>query len=334
MAGGQRLPGIGKYRGQFIDLSSLRAAPERPPAGKTRLYVKSDKSLAVLKDDGTEQSLGGSVDETGLSFTDITTANSSTSKHGLLPKLDNNAAHYLDGTGAWSTPSGGGGGGTVHEDFWTAPDSAGTYDEEFASTADTLPTNWAWTTQPTGSNSWNLNSMWKRCLCITRAASDTTTFDLRRTSMTPGAIDISFAWYMDLGLGYWNNNSETIETIFFDSTLSEGFGIKMTKVSALTFVSRSYTGGAGSDVSAENASNNDTRGGLVCEVSRKTSDNTWRARVSADGRTWIHLNGPSTRSVTIDRMRIQFTSAGNNGVTRAIWGPFRSRASLLPWAPR
>lgn len=42
---------------------------------------------------------------------DNTDLNASTSAHGLLKKLDNNAAHFLDGTGAWSTPGGGGGGG-------------------------------------------------------------------------------------------------------------------------------------------------------------------------------------------------------------------------------
>ena len=36
--------------------------------------------------------------------TDVTTLNASASAHGLLPKLDNNAAHFLDGTGAWSAP--------------------------------------------------------------------------------------------------------------------------------------------------------------------------------------------------------------------------------------
>lgn len=44
-----------------------------------------------------------------ITTTDITTNNASTSKHGFLKKLDNNAAHYMDGTGAWSTPGGGGG---------------------------------------------------------------------------------------------------------------------------------------------------------------------------------------------------------------------------------
>lgn len=39
--------------------------------------------------------------ESGLT-TDVTTLNSSTSKHGFLPKLDNTTTHYMDGTGAWS----------------------------------------------------------------------------------------------------------------------------------------------------------------------------------------------------------------------------------------
>jgi microcystin-dependent protein len=45
-------------------------------------------------------SLGSPSDNTNL--------NASTTAHGLLRKLDGNAAHTLDGTGAWSTPAGGG----------------------------------------------------------------------------------------------------------------------------------------------------------------------------------------------------------------------------------
>jgi len=40
--------------------------------------------------------------------TDITTLNVSTSAHGLAPKLPNDATKYLDGTGAYSVPAGGG----------------------------------------------------------------------------------------------------------------------------------------------------------------------------------------------------------------------------------
>lgn len=45
------------------------------------------------------------VAEANLSFTDIPTANASTSMHGLLPKLSNVATQFLNGAGAWATPT-------------------------------------------------------------------------------------------------------------------------------------------------------------------------------------------------------------------------------------
>lgn len=59
---------------------------------------------------GTSPTITG-LTEAALTLADVTTLNATTSAHGLLKKLDNNAAHYMDGTGGWSTPSGGGGGG-------------------------------------------------------------------------------------------------------------------------------------------------------------------------------------------------------------------------------
>jgi len=49
------------------------------------------------------------VVEADLGLTDLTTANSSTSAHGFLKKLDNTATHFMDGTGNWSTPANSGG---------------------------------------------------------------------------------------------------------------------------------------------------------------------------------------------------------------------------------
>ena len=51
-----------------------------------------------------------SLTEAKLALSDVTTANASTTAHGLLRKLSGTATQYLDGTGAWSTPAGGGGG--------------------------------------------------------------------------------------------------------------------------------------------------------------------------------------------------------------------------------
>lgn len=45
------------------------------------------------------------VNEGMLGFTDIVTANVSTAKHGLCPKLPNSAAVFLDGTGNYSSPT-------------------------------------------------------------------------------------------------------------------------------------------------------------------------------------------------------------------------------------
>lgn len=42
--------------------------------------------------------------------TDVATLNASAGAHGLLRKLSGTATEYLDGSGAWSTPAGGGGG--------------------------------------------------------------------------------------------------------------------------------------------------------------------------------------------------------------------------------
>lgn len=52
-------------------------------------------------------SAGGGSDAT-LTFTDITTNNASTTKHGFAPKLSGNAAQYYSGTGVYSIPTVGG----------------------------------------------------------------------------------------------------------------------------------------------------------------------------------------------------------------------------------
>ena len=47
--------------------------------------------------------------EVDLVFSDLLTANSTTTQHGLLAKLSGVATQFLNGTGAFSTPAGGGG---------------------------------------------------------------------------------------------------------------------------------------------------------------------------------------------------------------------------------
>ncbi len=61
------------------------------------------------------------ISDATITTTDITTNNVSTSKHGFAPKGNGSATAYLNGTGAYSTPSGGGNvstsGTPVDDDF-------------------------------------------------------------------------------------------------------------------------------------------------------------------------------------------------------------------------
>jgi len=80
----------------------------------TGLFVQTTRNLTV---NGTTQDLSAdrtfTVTDANLSTSDITTNDVSTTKHGFAPKAPNDATKYLDGTGNYSTPAGGGGGGDI-----------------------------------------------------------------------------------------------------------------------------------------------------------------------------------------------------------------------------
>ena len=57
-----------------------------------------------------------SITEAKLAFVDVTTRDASTTAHGLLRKLSGTATEYLDGSGAWTTPAGGG------DSYWSRVD--------------------------------------------------------------------------------------------------------------------------------------------------------------------------------------------------------------------
>lgn len=80
--------------------------------GSLTYSVSSQYDAVQLVCDGSNWQISGKktntvvVTDADVSFSDITTNNASTSKHGFLKKLDNTASHYMDGTGAWSAISG------------------------------------------------------------------------------------------------------------------------------------------------------------------------------------------------------------------------------------
>lgn len=73
----------------------------------TETYAVPGTSGNILTSNGTNwTSAVPAPTEAQVTFTDITTNDSSTTKHGFLKKLSNSATQYMDGTGAWSTPAG------------------------------------------------------------------------------------------------------------------------------------------------------------------------------------------------------------------------------------
>lgn len=99
---------------------------------------------------------------------DNTDLNASTSRHGLLKKLSNISTEYMDGTGAWSTPAGGGGGGAptgakyltveahaslsdevVIPGFAGSPDRAGVAGSGTSEEYDSATTGLTWSNTPT-----------------------------------------------------------------------------------------------------------------------------------------------------------------------------------------
>jgi len=84
----------------------------------------------------------GSVLDSDLSTSDITTNNVTTAKHGFTPKLPNDATKYLDGTGAYSVPVGSAAGlATTGTSTFTGPvNFAGTSTNTFTMTFPSLGT--------------------------------------------------------------------------------------------------------------------------------------------------------------------------------------------------
>jgi microcystin-dependent protein len=48
----------------------------------------------------------GTVDEAGISLSDVVTNDASAAKHGFLKRLDNIVTHFLRGDGTWAVPAG------------------------------------------------------------------------------------------------------------------------------------------------------------------------------------------------------------------------------------
>lgn len=74
--------------------------------GTTGKLLKQSIETGFIKATAGVISAVTSIVEADLGLTDITTNDSDTAKHGFLKKLDNDAAHFMNGQGNWTIPDG------------------------------------------------------------------------------------------------------------------------------------------------------------------------------------------------------------------------------------
>ena len=93
--------------GAFTTLSATGQVTSTLATGTAPLVVASTTEVANLKAaTATLAATATSVADSGVAFTDITTGDSSTTKHGFLDKLPGGTTTFKRADGAWATPAG------------------------------------------------------------------------------------------------------------------------------------------------------------------------------------------------------------------------------------
>jgi hypothetical protein len=90
--------------GPFTVAVDVRVIPSLYELSGVKIEALADKDLPFY-DAATSTAIPRQATEADLALSDITTNDVTTARHGLAPKAPNDAAKYLDGTGAWSQPN-------------------------------------------------------------------------------------------------------------------------------------------------------------------------------------------------------------------------------------
>jgi hypothetical protein len=219
--------------------------------------------------------------------------------------------------------------------FWPLPyrkpATAGTYDEEFDGTADTLPTNWSWVTTPSGSDSWKLNSDYPSMISVEGTGNQNdgngTPYDLKRSSFSPGS---DFGLWCRVHLGpIVAADKPNFRLYVADSTFNNAVcielhaaGAEQATIRGLERTSGSEAIGFGQSAPGTTAIDNATTGiylGITC-----SGGNTWRIWYSSDGIAWTRKANDSIRTITVDHFRLRFETTTLPTLAAVDWVRYRA----------
>lgn len=202
------------------------------------------------------------------------------------------------------------------------PSSAGTYDEEFDGTRNTLPSDWAWASAPTGSDTWTLNSRWPSMLTV--EGTGNTDYTLSRTSFTAAS---TFGIWIKVHVGpfiaadacgirmYVSNSAvNELRGVNYRATGNRTGGIRALKI----------VGGAESVWGTEVTSGiNGQEGPIYLGITRDGSNN-FTSWFSGDGVAWHRLATAESHTITIDRIRFTLRTTTIIGLVGLDWVRYRT----------
>ncbi len=205
------------------------------------------------------------------------------------------------------------------------PATPGTYDEEFEGTADTLPTNWAWASAPSGSDEFKVNSRWPSLLTL--EGTGNTTYTLTRSSFSPGSGDFGIWWKIFFGPMISSDN----RNVRIRCTDSTGTADQRTwEIYASNRMSPNSRSLKVVASAAEAVWNSNLQmdphvahcyGGLT-----RSSGNSWTAWWSDNGIAW-HAGTAETHSFTVNKLIFALGTVNIQSMFGIDW--VRSRSDLL-----
>lgn len=202
------------------------------------------------------------------------------------------------------------------------PDTPGLYDEEFNGTLNTLPTDWAWTVAPSGSDAWYVNRTslpsW-----LTLYGDGNTNYFLTRSNFTPSG---------DFGIWAKVMNGPAVDSVRCDFRMyvynagkTEGRCMEIyppqnnPSFRSLKRVSNSesaWSSGSGYSTGS---------GSTVFYIGlTRTSGNVWQAWGSMNGIGYQPFGSPETHSFTCDRIEFSIWTSTFKSLSGIDWIRYRS----------
>lgn len=209
------------------------------------------------------------------------------------------------------------------------PATAGTYDEEFEG-PNSLPSNWAWTSAPSGSDSFTVNTNKRSCLML--EGNGNTQYVLTRSSFTAAA---TFGIWAKIFAGPQRGADDKTLTFGVRNTTNTDARYMQLYTSALEIIRaralrrasstdqawESGAGATGRDVGSATTS-------LYVGLTR--SSNSWTGWYSLDGETWQMYGNAQSHTFTVSDMIFMIGTTAIQTRAGIDWVRYRTDLAFPP----